>query len=248
MGTRRQVLGKDLKFPNEEREVVPVLLRLLAERGGRGTSRDVTEAVAEHFRLSPAHRQVRTSAGDLKYIKMVSYSRLKCAANGLLVRSEAGQWVLSSLGMHFAAHYGLGPLTTSLKVAVDALPPAVVPVEWDEDAEHYPEGEQAYYLHLRRERNRQLVEDVRARWMAEGELRCEVCEFDFAATYGKHGAGYIECHHLKPLAGLPETGGATRPDDMARVCANCHRMLHRGSELLTPAKLRSMLRPRRRSA
>jgi predicted HNH restriction endonuclease len=29
---------------------------------------------------------------------------------------------------------------------------------------------------------------------------CQVCDFDFEARYGSLGAGYIECHHLKPLA------------------------------------------------
>ncbi|MFI7399004.1 HNH endonuclease [Streptomyces sp. NPDC049541] len=74
-------------------------------------------------------------------------------------------------------------------------------------------------------------------------LRCEVCDFDFAHTYGDLGEGYIEVHHVTPLyvSGTRET----RLDDLACVCANCHRMCHRsrpGESWRTPAALREQIR------
>lgn len=60
-------------------------------------------------------------------------------------------------------------------------------------------------------------------------LKCQCCGFDFEATYGEIGAGFIEVHHLKPLSELNE-GQAVRYDvaiDFAVLCANCHRMIHR---------------------
>ena len=40
------------------------------------------------------------------------------------------------------------------------------------------------------------------------------------------GDGFVECHHRTPLAALPGVT-TTRLTDLAIVCANCHRMLHR---------------------
>lgn len=74
-------------------------------------------------------------------------------------------------------------------------------------------------------------------------LQCEVCAFDFARTYGDLGEGYIEVHHVTPLyvSGTRET----KLDDLACLCANCHRMCHRsrpGESWRTPAALREQIR------
>ena len=55
---------------------------------------------------------------------------------------------------------------------------------------------------------------------------CMVCGLDFGKLYGPHGEGFIEVHHVRPVS----SAGVTRPDpaqDMAVVCSNCHRMIHR---------------------
>lgn len=57
--------------------------------------------------------------------------------------------------------------------------------------------------------------------------KCVVCGFDFGAVYGPWGSGYIEVHHLTPLA---ERNGEHKVDprtDLVPVCSNCHRMFHR---------------------
>ncbi len=73
-------------------------------------------------------------------------------------------------------------------------------------------------------------------------LRCEVCDFDFARIYGELGEGYIEVHHVIPLhaSGTRET----RLEDLACLCANCHRMCHRsrpGESWRTPTALREQI-------
>ena len=62
-------------------------------------------------------------------------------------------------------------------------------------------------------------------------LICAVpgCGFDFEATYGTIGIGYAEVHHLLPLAMVAEER-LTTLDDLAVVCSNCHRMIHRGGQ------------------
>jgi 5-methylcytosine-specific restriction protein A len=94
--------------------------------------------------------------------------------------------------------------------------------------------------HLQRERRSGIRAKKVAHVLARGlALECQVCGFDFARTYGPRGEGYIECHHIVPL----HVAGArtTRLADLILICANCHRMIHRGSPWLTPDQLREYL-------
>lgn len=102
-----------------------------------------------------------------------------------------------------------------------------MPAYVDDDDAEAAEGRLLTRKHLVRERDRSLVKKKREQvWAKTGKLSCEVCDFDFSKAYGKHGDGFIECHHTKPLSTLPEDI-KTHINDLALVCANCHRMLHR---------------------
>jgi hypothetical protein len=117
--------------------------------------------------------------------------------------------------------------------------------------EDYPVGFSAqegleqfeYKLHLIRERNKGLIRMAKQRATDSNKLLCEVCKFNFADKYPVLGDGFIECHHKLPIA----TGGVrdTRIEDLALVCANCHRMLHRKyySQYLTVEELKALFFP-----
>lgn len=103
-----------------------------------------------------------------------------------------------------------------------------------------PEGKAKVISHRRRERSRELVEMAKARFKAKHDrLFCEVCRFDFGKTYGE--PDFIEVHHLIPLKDLKE-GHRTKLSDLAVVCPNCHRMLHRGDPWPSLDELRNRLR------
>ena len=57
--------------------------------------------------------------------------------------------------------------------------------------------------------------------------KCQVCGFDFGAVYGSHGRNFIEVHHKVPVSSLEEKTRIVPRTDMAVVCSNCHRMIHR---------------------
>lgn len=101
------------------------------------------------------------------------------------------------------------------------------------------EGRHLMLRHRVRERDARLrLRKIEATRRAGRPLACEVCGFDFEVTYGKRGSGFIECHHIIPLH---ETGERiTRLDDLALICANCHRMIHR-QPWLTPIGLRDLI-------
>lgn len=95
-------------------------------------------------------------------------------------------------------------------------------------------------LHRVRERSAKLAaakkEEARRKF---GKLQCETCLFDFLKSYGEHGRDFIECHHRTPLAELPKH--KTMMEDLALLCANCHRMIHRSRVALSVEALRRII-------
>lgn len=106
----------------------------------------------------------------------------------------------------------------------------------------FPEGAVYEGRHKRRERNKALVKKVKADFFAKhGRHFCEACGFDFAEKYGQAGKGFIEAHHTIFVSDLAP-GAKTDPSDMALVCSNCHRILHRKRPWLSIAALRKLLK------
>ena len=70
---------------------------------------------------------------------------------------------------------------------------------------------------------------------------CQVCGFDFAATYGEIGAGFIHIHHLNPLAASRRPRKVNPQTDLRPVCPNCHEMLHRRDPPFTIEELKTTI-------
>lgn len=104
------------------------------------------------------------------------------------------------------------------------------------------EGRVLTRTHQYRERNPKIVEAKKAKVFDEtGSLLCEACQFDFDRTYGSRGIGFIECHHTLPVSQL-DPGYKTKLDDLALVCSNCHRMIHREAPWLSMDKLKELVK------
>lgn len=119
---------------------------------------------------------------------------------------------------------------------------ALAPTEDEEFGDDYsaPEGRLLMRRHRARERNKSLRKKKIASVLQRGgQLVCEACGFDFEGVYGDRGAGYIECHHVLPLHVAGE--GRTKLSDLALICANCHRMIHRRAPWPTPEELRASI-------
>jgi 5-methylcytosine-specific restriction protein A len=113
-----------------------------------------------------------------------------------------------------------------------------------EDEEEQLDGEEGRLLtriHRSRERNRKLVERRKSECVKKhGCLQCEACGFDFEKVYKERGRGFIECHHTRPVHTL-RPGDKTRLEDLALLCANCHRMIHAARPWLSVTKLKAGL-------
>jgi predicted HNH restriction endonuclease len=161
------------------------------------------------------------------------FGRRLCEAMGLdPEKRDDGSpewWAAISTGRADAARGFLWSMRPEFATALErigwasaALPP--IPLA---SIDEFAEGREFLRLHRARERNRRLVARKKQSVLSEcGRLACEVCGFDFAAAYGPRGDGFAECHHTQPIS-QSAPGRHTRLSELAVVCANCHRMLHR---------------------
>jgi len=97
--------------------------------------------------------------------------------------------------------------------------------ERDVEREIYPqiENRKVVTSHLHRERSGYLAGERKR----HDDYTCQVCDLRFEDAYGKDlGEGFAESHHRTPLSKL-KTKVRTCLEDLATVCANCHRMLHK---------------------
>lgn len=178
------------------------------------------------------------------YMKLMNFRRLdpdvQAAGRKGLVRGAKGEEAVWNAFAHDQA--ALSVAAAAIRLAVEDE--AVALAEPD-DAYEADESAVVLKLHRSRERDRKLIERKKAQALAAtGKLTCEACDFDFEKAYGELGTGFIEAHHKKPVSTLRK-GEKTRCADLALVCANCHRMLHRSRELLGLEQLKALLRPLR---
>ncbi len=126
------------------------------------------------------------------------------------------------------------------------LPVAMNDGASDADEREFPEGKSGYRLHRHLERSGGVVKEAKERAKRAGQFFCWVgsCGFNFIDRYGED---FIEAHHTIPVHKLGEDA-TTKATDIAMVCSNCHRMLHRKRPWLSMEELRqptALLRPQR---
>lgn len=120
-------------------------------------------------------------------------------------------------------------------------PITMEPVEEDEESSFPGGGKPTYLRHRRYERDRKIAIQAKRKQLQEKKyLECDACGFCFQKKYGVRGAGFIEAHHNLPVSQL----GAhqkTKISDIALVCSNCHRMLHRANPWLSVDDLKTII-------
>lgn len=113
-----------------------------------------------------------------------------------------------------------------------------------DDKMTFPEGRQRieFNRHVKRERRPEVIRAAKnMRLKRDGCLKCEACSFDFSLIYGERGEGFIEGHHTLPIHQMGPRGRNVSPTEIALVCANCHRMLHRMRPLPSIDELRQLV-------
>jgi len=117
-----------------------------------------------------------------------------------------------------------------------------IPDEEDDGLLQVKEGRVMYKLHKVIERDKRIVKKKKEFELEKkGKLQCEVCNFDFKEFYGEIGEGFIECHHIEPIS-TKDFDKPTKLEDLAIVCSNCHRMLHKKLDTLSIEELKKIIK------
>jgi len=119
--------------------------------------------------------------------------------------------------------------------------PTLNQIDLTEDDNGYPEGKQQLRIHLIRERDPRVIREAKRRYKQKNEeLSCQACGFNFVKVYGEIGEDYIEGHHINPVSDQ-ETESITRIEDIALLCSNCHKMIHRRRPWLCLDELKKLI-------
>lgn len=115
-----------------------------------------------------------------------------------------------------------------------------VSIQTESEEDSYSEGKKNYKIHVSYERDSKLAKRKKLNFFKKnGNLFCEICNFDFHKSYGERGYGFIECHHNIPVS---EMGGETQvnEEDLTVLCSNCHRMIHRSKPWISVQDLKEI--------
>jgi len=232
------------KNPLWTREQVILALDLYMKHQGRDPGPNHPDVLE----VSALLRQMATEAGLTTYrnpsgvvMKMMNFRSVDP-----VFTSKGGKGLdgASKLDKAIWAEFYCKPL--ELAIAAEAIREGTL-AKMDEDTldevQSYKakEGRVSYRYHRTLERDRKVVAIRKSNALKlHGRLQCEGCGFDFAATYGARGYGFIEAHHTNPIHAMVE-GDETTPEDLALLCSNCHRMIHKAKPWLTIADLKSLL-------
>ncbi|MBN2257935.1 MAG: HNH endonuclease [Anaerolineaceae bacterium] len=96
------------------------------------------------------------------------------------------------------------------------------------------EGMKVYVEQHVYQRSAQLKEAALAHLCKNNIISCQACAFNFEEVYGELGKGFIELHHVRPIYTYEKIdlkkAIADALQNVALLCSNCHRMIHRKRE------------------
>ena len=131
-------------------------------------------------------------------------------------------------------------LDEGFKWLITAFRPLFDLLEVNIEYDGYTEGEARRVLSTEYERDRRNREIC----ISHHGAKCSICGFDFGATYGPVGEGFIHVHHIVPISKLGPGYRIDPVNDLIPVCPNCHAILHRFDPPMSPDELKTLLTQR----
>ncbi len=103
------------------------------------------------------------------------------------------------------------------------------------------EGRILTRVHAYKERDRKFAARAKKHYKAKngGKLWCVACDLKPETLYDDRGERCIEAHHKVPIEEL-QPDSVVHVDDMAMVCASCHRVIHSQKPCLTIDEVRAL--------
>lgn len=209
--------------PNWTRDEVILALELYQSCSGQipGPTDHRVRELSDLLRTFPHHsnaaRQPSFRNPDGVAFKLQNL-RSVAIGSGLKNTSKVDREVWEELGDNPSRTIELGRLIRQSIAIIDDLP-------LPEDEVEFSEGKSATKVHIRRERSAKLRKELIDLRLKQGGMSCDLCAKDGSEIDPDLRISMFECHHIIPLSVVGET--KTKVKDMALLCANCHRLLHR---------------------
>lgn len=208
--------------PNWTREETLLALDLYFDCGGNVPANDDPEIISlsELLRAFPYHvtearkSSFRNPAGvafKLQNIRQIATGK----GLGNTSKTDKAIW----------EEFGAKPeLVKSIATAIRNNIPIASELGFPENEVEFPEGRLITQIHMARERNRNIREQLIKTRKRDNKFVCDRCgcQPNFDPRYED---AIFEAHHRIPVAMAGER--KVRLADMALLCANCHRLLHR---------------------
>lgn len=209
--------------PNWTRDETILALDLYFDLNGKipsGTDERVM-ALSEVLRRFPYHVEASRKESfrnpDGVAFKLQNLRQV-ATGKGLGNVSETDRSVWLEFGASRAATKLLANLIRAGVTASEASEPVREDIE-------FVEGRVVTELHTRREREPKLRGRLLSSRRDSGKLFCEMCGAPPLSTNAALREAHFEAHHIVPLSSTDTR--TTRVSDLALLCANCHRLLHR---------------------
>ena len=224
----------------EEKELILPALYIIKRRGSATTS-DLIEELTIFFNPSGEDAEILSGRSDTKFSQKVRNLVSHRESNGMdtYTTFDEGVYGITKQGeAYLNTRFDELSYLFSQKFQYEDVIKAVDNINDENqkillyDETLVSEGNVSTKTAKVRERS-QLLRDKAIDFYSsdDGKIVCEVCGFDYEATYGEWGKGFIEIHHEKPICQYDENGTEAFISDAIKyvkpLCANCHRMIHR---------------------
>ncbi len=178
--------------------------------------------------------EIRSYSPELAHAVENHFDEIKKGRNSISIRRTANTIIQLKSDL-----FGLSNEASATTLIEAANLPEV---EEEEEDIVGREGNILTRMHVYRERDRTFARKVREHYrrLGNGKLICEVCGLDPAIIYGPSGDRSIEGHHTVPIEEL-QPDSETTVDEMAMVCANCHRVIHSKKPCLSIDEVRQLI-------
>lgn len=236
---------------SETELILPALYLLMQSENGMPMS-ELIESLMDLLKPTGEDMQILAGRRDTKFSQKVrnlrSHNTLSGRGLALVPPGRGGRLTITDKGMQLVNRH-LPELDALFEFQFDDAAAELSQLAIDApvivlDERIVTEGELRRRTTEYKTRSRELRNAALETFAVNGRIDCSTCDFDFAAAYPGVGEGYIQIHHLKPVAFM-EGEPLSMRDALANVrplCANCHQMVHRRHPPMPLSVLRAMLR------
>lgn len=210
--------------PNWTRDETILALDLYLECDGHipSSADERVQALSEILRLIPYH-SLAARKESFRNPDGVAFK----LQNIRQVDTGQGLGNVSKMDREVWAELGRNPARTKELADLIRLGINIVEGVKEETGEYevFPEGKVVTEAHLKRERDPKIRKSLLAQRKRLGKLTCEICSCTSLCAVEDLGDAMFEAHHILPLFIGQER--VTKLKDIALLCANCHRLVHR---------------------